>query len=382
MTDIQAEAELRHPVRRVWRALTDQQLLGQWLGATDLRPLEGTHFQLRPVDLPGLDGEIDGEVVELDEPHRLVLRWQEGDVPVLVSYELTSTEQGCLLTVHQSGTDGHWAPEQHEQRQQGYTQLLTGPLPAVLDWLAFREIDFTAESTVTSAPATTASDGVTVIAPTNGGRRGPDRRRRRLTVGLIIAAIVTGATMVVVAVTRTSGEETTAASGTPTATATGSPAASPDVLPPAAGGVPSRAGEPQVTATATPSANPSAASPSAPFTSASATAGGAAPPGQASLDARYARASSELLGYTGEIVLTNSGTVDAAQWVVTVGLYGGATIASASGASYQQRGKVVTFAGSPVPPGGSARFTFQVNAALSERQPESCTVGDRPCAGV
>ena len=53
MTDIRTEVELRHPVRRVWRALTDQQLLGKWLGTTDLRPEEGVEFELRPLDLPG-----------------------------------------------------------------------------------------------------------------------------------------------------------------------------------------------------------------------------------------------------------------------------------------------------------------------------------------
>ena len=95
---------------------------------------------------------LSGAVVEVDEPHRLVLRWREDDVPVLVSYELTSTDEGCRLILHQSGTDGHWTAEQQEQRQQAYAHLVSGPLPAVLDWLAFREIDFTTEPPASGAP--------------------------------------------------------------------------------------------------------------------------------------------------------------------------------------------------------------------------------------
>lgn len=376
MTDIRTEIELRHPVRRVWRALTDHQLLAQWLGTTDLRPEQGAQFHLRPVDLPGLDDEIDGEVVELEEPHRLVLRWREQDVPTLVSYELTTNEQGCRLALRQTVPDERWTTERRRQRQQGYEQLLTGPLPAVLDWLAFREVDFTAASTATHAGAAEAATDAAAIGE-------PRRHRRGLVAGLITAAILAGTAMVVLAVSRAPGEQADTVAASPTSSGSDPAGASPAVLPPAAGGVPARAGAPQ--ATASPSGSP--ASPSGQPTATAASPGppnrtGAAVPGQASLAARYSQLATGLLGYTGEIVLANSGTVVAAQWTVTVVLHGGASISDVTGASHQQEGRTVTFTGEPVPAGGSARFTFRVNAALSERQPESCVAGDRPCAGL
>ncbi|MEV4627132.1 SRPBCC domain-containing protein [Micromonospora sp. NPDC049523] len=383
MTDIRTEAELRHPVDRVWRALTDQQLLEKWLGATDLLPEDGAPFELRPIGLPGLDGEVSGAVVEVDEPRRLVLRWRENGVRVLVTFELAETEQGCRLTVRQSGTDGHWTTEQDEQRQQGFQQLLTGPLPAVLDWLAFREVDFTSETEMDEESDGTAGDtdpwaGTPVAAE-------PERRRRRLTAGLIAAAIVLGGAMVVFAVLRPHGSTTTAAPQ-PTGTESGSPAAGGAAPPTAPGAVAAMSGAPRATATgsasASPSATPTAVTTPVPPTPGAPAAGDAPPPGQPNLDARYNRASTELLGYTGEIVLSNSGTAEAAQWSVTVVLHGGATVIDASGANADQKGRTVTFTGSAVPAGGSARFTFRVNAALSERQPESCRVGDRACAGV
>ncbi|MGW4460992.1 SRPBCC domain-containing protein [Micromonospora sp. NPDC004704] len=383
MTDIRTEVELRHPVDRVWRSLTDQQLLEKWLGATDLLPENGAPFELRPIGLPGLDGEVNGAVVEVDEPRRLVLRWRENGVRVLVTFELAETEQGSRLTVRQSGTDGHWTAEQDEQRQQGFQQLLAGPLPAVLDWLAFREVDFTSETDMTDVPDDTGDDaGRWAGTPTGAD---PERRRRRLTAGLIAAAIVLGGVMVVFAVLRPNASTTTAAPQASTGTASGSPGASP-APPSEPGAVASMAGAPRATPTGSappsPSATPTPATTPAPPTAGAPAAGNAPPPGQPNLDARYNRASNELLGYTGEIVLTNSGTAEAAQWSVTVVLHGGATVVDASGASHDQKGRTVTFTGSAVPAGGSARFTFRVNAALSERQPESCRVGDRACAGV
>ncbi|WP_329110477.1 SRPBCC domain-containing protein [Micromonospora sp. NBC_01699] len=386
MTDIRTEVDLRHPVDRVWRALTDQQLLEKWLGATDLVPEDGAPFELRPIGLPALDGAVNGAVVEVDEPRRLVLRWRESGVRVLVAFELTDTEDGCRLTLRQSGTDGHWTAEQDEQRQHDLDQLLAGPLPAVLDWLAFRELDFTSETPTTDAAADPTVDGATPGgtwadgAPADGG---PERHRRRLAVGLIAAAIVLGGTMVVIAVIRPLGPTTTAAprvSATPSGVAGSGPAG------PAAGAVPSAAGAPAVTATGSapvsPSVTPTAATPPASPTAGGPPAGNAPLPGRPNLDARYARASNELLGYTGEIVLTNSGTAEATGWSVTVVLHGGATVTGSPGADHDQKGRTVTFTGAAVPAGGSARFTFQVNAALSERQPESCRVGDRACAGV
>ncbi|WP_147457285.1 SRPBCC domain-containing protein [Micromonospora pisi] len=382
MTDIRTEAELRHPVSRVWRALTDAQLLGQWLGATDLQPEAGAPFELTPIDLPGVEGEVNGAVVEVVEPQRLVLRWREDGVRVLVSFELIETEQGCLITVRQSGTDGHWTSEQEEQRQQAYGQLLSGPLPAVLDWLAFREVDFTSETAEADGAAAGAAQGAVTA------NRDPEQRRRRLVGGLIGTAIVVGAAMVVGALIRPTADPTTAAaippSGAPASdgSATGGPPS------PAVSGAASssRSGtsapSATTTASASPSTTPSAGTPSTQPATANPPAGAAAPPAQPNLDARYTRASSELLGYTGEIVVTNSGNAKATQWVVTVVLDGGATVADVSGARYDQKGRTVTFTGDSVAAGATARFRFQVNAALSERQPQSCRIGDRPCSGL
>lgn len=67
---LRLERRLRHPVQRVWRALTEPDELAHWF----------------PADAPM-------EVVERDAPHLLVATWF-GDT---LRFELTAQDDGCLL---------------------------------------------------------------------------------------------------------------------------------------------------------------------------------------------------------------------------------------------------------------------------------------------
>ena len=175
MTEIRTAVDLHHPADRAWRALTDRRLLPQWFAATDLEAEVGARFQLEPVDLPGLPGPIDGEVTELDEPHRIVMRWYEEDRQSLVVCDLRPNAEGCQLVVREYCEEGEWTPEEQELRQQTYEQLLTGRLPAVLDWLAFREVDF---------PEEEADDEA--VAGTRAGRRVAGNRRMAIVVAVAL----------------------------------------------------------------------------------------------------------------------------------------------------------------------------------------------------
>ena len=103
------DVELKSPIERVWHALTDSATLSRWMLFTsnDFQPVVGHAFQLR--DAPGFDGVIDGEVIEVNEPHRLSYSWAtsgEGDLPhsTTVSWTLTEVEGGVTrLQLEQSG---------------------------------------------------------------------------------------------------------------------------------------------------------------------------------------------------------------------------------------------------------------------------------------
>ena len=94
------ECDLPDPPEKVWRALTEQDLLGAWLMPNDMRPEVGAQFRFRP-------GSGEGAAVECEilaaEPHR-ILRWRQRErndtdaeprsVDSVVSFELSRIPTG------------------------------------------------------------------------------------------------------------------------------------------------------------------------------------------------------------------------------------------------------------------------------------------------
>ncbi|MDA8237747.1 MAG: SRPBCC domain-containing protein [Chloroflexi bacterium] len=100
--------DLPHPPARVWRALTEPELLARWLMATDLRPAVGEPFTFRQEPTPWWDGIVRGEVLEAEPDRRLRYTWRSGSGPngvdTVVTWTLTATPAGgTRLTLEQSG---------------------------------------------------------------------------------------------------------------------------------------------------------------------------------------------------------------------------------------------------------------------------------------
>ncbi|MEQ4300337.1 SRPBCC domain-containing protein [Plantactinospora sp. B6F1] len=362
MTEIRTTVELRHPPERVWRALTDRDLLPKWFGSVEPRPTSISRFELRPADLPELDELIVIELVEVDRPHRMVLRWPEEGQPTRLECELTPTPEGCRLTVVQSDDEEPWLPADPSGREERYRALLDTRLPAVLDWMAFREVDL---------PAPTQ-----IIPAVPAGRTWPGRRsRRRLGAALAVLALAAGAVVVAAGLARGRGDggpstAGAAASARPSASAGATAPVSPT---PSGGVTPVRPSRPARTG-ATPRRTTSPESAANPTT-----------PGRPRLTARYSTLSSRLLGYQGEVVVTNDGDATATRWTLVVTLAGGAQVASATGAeSYRQEEQQVTFTGAPLRANRSATIRFEVarDTTLTQKRPTSCAVDGQPCAGL
>jgi uncharacterized protein YndB with AHSA1/START domain len=101
-------AELKSPIDRVWRAITDSATLSEWMmfKTNNFKPEVGHAFQFR--DAPGYDGVIDCEVTEVDEPNTLAYTWStmgEGDVPhtTVVTINLSEANGVTQLHLEQSG---------------------------------------------------------------------------------------------------------------------------------------------------------------------------------------------------------------------------------------------------------------------------------------
>lgn len=364
MTDIRIEVDLRHPARRVWLALTDPRLLAQWFAETQPTIAAGARFRMHPVDLPDLDATITGEVLEFDEPHRLVMRWGGPVRRTVVACDLSATPDGCRLAFLEFPEAGTWRPEERDRREAAYQQSIVGRLPAVLDWLAFREVEFTTAAAPTQDPGPEPGPG-----PRSGQHtpsRSPAVRRRLAVAG---AFLLVPAVALTVVLTLRDGEAPV------TATPDHSPSGALSATPPPATLPPSR---PPARATR------AAGAPTA--TSRRPTAGGAAGssgPGRAAMEATYDTLTSRLFGYTGEVVVANGGTATARTWTVTISLPDGASLADASGVQFRQDGQEVTFTGPAVAAGATLRFEFEVaDARLGPKRPAGCTIDGKPCAGL
>ncbi len=97
------EKEFAHPPEKVWRALTEGDLIAQWLMANDFQPVVGHHFQLRMPPMPQWDGVIHSEVLIVEPYERLAYRWDSLGLESVVVWTLTPTQGGTLVRMEQSG---------------------------------------------------------------------------------------------------------------------------------------------------------------------------------------------------------------------------------------------------------------------------------------
>ena len=104
------ERELPHPQEKVWRALTEGQLIDQWLMTNDFRPVVGHRFQFRSTPVPNWNGIIDSEVLMVEPKSRLSYSWVSLGLESVVTWTLTPTGSGTHLLMEQSGFPSEESP--------------------------------------------------------------------------------------------------------------------------------------------------------------------------------------------------------------------------------------------------------------------------------
>ncbi len=113
-SDIHIVNEYAHPIEKVWRALTDPELIPRWtkegLGGRPegFAPVEGTRFRLVAQRQPFWRGFVECEVLEVRAPSLLRYSWvgDEGDRPTLVTYQLEALAGGTRFTFDHTGFVG------------------------------------------------------------------------------------------------------------------------------------------------------------------------------------------------------------------------------------------------------------------------------------
>ena len=99
------EFDLRHAPEKVWRALSDPELLSQWLLPVVGLTFEPGHaFSFKAPPKPGWDGTVDCRLLEIEAHRKLSYTWVVGDfIDTVVTFTLTPSESGTRLTLVQSG---------------------------------------------------------------------------------------------------------------------------------------------------------------------------------------------------------------------------------------------------------------------------------------
>lgn len=120
------ERDLPHRPEKVWRALTESHLIGDWLMKTDFRPEEGHEFELK-ADW----GSVTCRVVSVTPREAISYTWDAGDLRSVVSWTLSETAAGTRLRMEQTG----FRPDQpmyYGGAKQGWPRFFEA-LEAVLD---------------------------------------------------------------------------------------------------------------------------------------------------------------------------------------------------------------------------------------------------------
>lgn len=95
--------DLPFPVTRVWRAVSSGAILAEWLLPNDFQPVVGCRFTFQSQVMPGWDGVIASEVLEVSPPSHLRFTWVALGVMTEVSVRLEAVQGGTRITVEQSG---------------------------------------------------------------------------------------------------------------------------------------------------------------------------------------------------------------------------------------------------------------------------------------
>jgi uncharacterized protein YndB with AHSA1/START domain len=97
------EREMPHPPEKIWRALTQGELIKEWLMDNDFQPAVGHKFSFRSKPVSNWNGLIDSQVLIVEPNTRLSYTWNTLGVESVVAWTLTPTKNGTLVRMEQSG---------------------------------------------------------------------------------------------------------------------------------------------------------------------------------------------------------------------------------------------------------------------------------------
>jgi len=132
---IVVERTMPHPPEKIWRALTQSALVGEWLMENDFEARAGATFTFRAKPMGNWNGIVHCEVTVFEPPRRLVYTWKGGIVQnappsssldSVVEWTLTRVAGGTRVRMEHSGF--------RPQNESAYTTM-SGGWPRILERL-------------------------------------------------------------------------------------------------------------------------------------------------------------------------------------------------------------------------------------------------------
>lgn len=98
MRTLVVERDLVHPPERVWRALTQSDLLAQWLLPNDFRATVGEKFSFNAEW-----GRIEARILAIEPGSSLRYSWHGSGLETVVQWTIEPTSTGARVRIEQTG---------------------------------------------------------------------------------------------------------------------------------------------------------------------------------------------------------------------------------------------------------------------------------------
>lgn len=135
---IEKQIELKAPVSRVWKALTDHTQFGEWFRVRLDGPFKAGEVSRGNITWPGYEHiKWEAVVKSIDPEHYFSYTWHpfaidpkvdySNETPTLVEFKLKPTANGTLLTVIESGFENvpaHRRAEAFRMNDNGWAQQI------------------------------------------------------------------------------------------------------------------------------------------------------------------------------------------------------------------------------------------------------------------